>query len=101
MQAKGVLYEQGGVALLTYLRGLPVPDDAEVADELRKLLNCFADNALRTDYPDYRRQGWDIGSGPTESACKVVGARLKQSRMRWLEAGAATARRRSLRRRDR
>jgi hypothetical protein len=89
-QAKGVLYEQGGGALLTYLRDLPVPDDAEVANELRKLSNYFADNAHRTDYPEYRRRGWDIGSGPTESACKVVGARLKQSGMRWLEEGAAT-----------
>jgi hypothetical protein len=89
-QAKGVLYEQGGAALLTYLRGLPPPDEAGAADELRKLINYFADNAHRTDYPEYRRQGWDIGSGPTEAACKVVGARLKQSGMRWLEGGAAT-----------
>ena len=89
-QAKGILYEQGGAALLTYLGGLPVPDDADVADELRKLSNYFADNAHRTNYPEYRRRGWDIGSGPTESACKVVGARLKQSGMRWLEQGAAT-----------
>jgi hypothetical protein len=89
-RAKGILYEQGGVALLSYLRSLPVPEDTVVADDLRKLVNYFADNVHRTDYPEYRRRGWDIGSGPTESACKVVGARLKQSGMRWIEAGAAT-----------
>ena len=62
---------------------------AATADELRKLLGYFADNEHRTDYPEYRRHGWDIGSGPTEAACKVVGERLKGSGMRWLANGAA------------
>jgi hypothetical protein len=32
----------------------------------------------RMDYPHYLAQGWHIGSGPIESACKsVVGQRLK------------------------
>jgi hypothetical protein len=87
--AKGLLYERGGTALLAHLRGQPVPTDAAAADELRKLINYFADNEHRTDYPEYRRHGWDIGSGPTEAACKVVGARLKQSGMRWVAEGAA------------
>jgi hypothetical protein len=86
---KDILYEQGGSALVAHLRQLPTPAEAGRADELRKLINYFADNAHRTDYPEYRRQGWDIGSGPTEAACKVVGARLKESGMRWLEPGAA------------
>jgi hypothetical protein len=89
-QAKTVLYERGGTALLVHLRDQPVPADAAVADELRRLVNYFADNEHRTDYPSYRGHGWDIGSGPTEAACKVVGARLKGSGMRWLEHGAAT-----------
>jgi hypothetical protein len=88
-QTKGILYEKGGTALLAHLRGLPAPAGAVVADELRKLIGYFRDNEQRTDYPAYRRHGWDIGSGPTEAACKVVGARLKQSGMRWLTAGAA------------
>jgi hypothetical protein len=89
-QAKGILYEQGGTALVVWLRGLAAPDDAVAADELRKLINYVADNEHRTDYPAYKQHGWDIGSGPTEAACKVVGARLKQSGMRWVPAGAAT-----------
>jgi len=89
-QAKGILYEQGGTALVAWLRDLPVPEEAEVADELRKLVGYFADNEHRTNYPAYTKQGWDIGSGPTEAACKVVGARLKQSGMRWIPPGAAT-----------
>jgi hypothetical protein len=88
-QAKDVLYEQGGTALLEHLRKQAVPTDAKVAEELRKLVGYFASNEHRTNYPDYRRHGWDIGSGPTEAACKVVGERLKGSGMRWLEGGAA------------
>jgi hypothetical protein len=42
----------------------------------------------RMDYPAYRANGWQIGSGPVESACKQVGQRLKGSGMRWGEAGA-------------
>jgi hypothetical protein len=88
-QAKNLLYEWGGTALLAYLRGQAVPADAQAADELRKLVGYFADNEHRTNYPEYRRHGWDIGSGPTEAACKVVGERLKGSGMRWVERGAA------------
>jgi hypothetical protein len=41
------------------------------------------------DYPEYVAEGWQIGSGVVESACKtVVGQRLKGAGMRWSEAGA-------------
>jgi hypothetical protein len=88
-QAKDVLYEQGGTALLAYLRKQEAPADALVADELRKLIGYFEQTEHRTDYPSYRKHGYDVGSGPTEAACKIVGARLKQSGMRWAERGAA------------
>jgi hypothetical protein len=88
-QAKGILYEQGGTALLVHLRGLAAPADAAVADALRKLVKYFTDNEHRTDYPEYRRHGWDIGSGPTEAGCKIIGERLTGSGMRWVEGGAA------------
>jgi hypothetical protein len=43
----------------------------------------------RMDYPLYRAQGWPMGSGPVESACKrVVGQRLNGAGRRWGEAGA-------------
>ncbi len=38
----------------------------------------------------YRKNGWDIGSGPTEAGCKIIGERLKGSGMRWVEDGAVT-----------
>jgi hypothetical protein len=88
-QAKDILYEKGGQALLAHLREQPVPGDSAAADELRKLIGYVGNNEHRTDYPSYRSRGWDIGSGPTEAGCKIVGARLKGSGMRWLEQGAA------------
>ena len=91
-QAKDILYEQGGEALLTYLQALALPPDAPAParEELRKLIGYFRNNRHRTDYPTYRRKGWDIGSGPTEAGCKIIGERLKGSGMRWVEDGAVT-----------
>jgi hypothetical protein len=91
-KAKGILYEQGGAALRGHLRALAVPPDTAntAREELRKLIGYFENNAHRTDYPTYRAKGWDIGSGPTEAGCKMIGARLKGSGMRWVEDGAAT-----------
>lgn len=90
-QATALLSEQGGEALLAHLRAVAVPPEAaaEVAEALRKVIGYFENNRHRTDYPTYRRNGWDIGSGPTEAGCKVIGERLKGSGMRWVEDGAA------------
>jgi len=91
-QAKGILYEQGGEALRAHLAAIALPPgtSAEVREELRKLIGYFENNRHRIDYPTYRQKGWDIGSGPTEAGCKIIGARLKGSGMRWVEEGAAT-----------
>jgi len=91
-QAKGILYEQGGEALLAFLQAIELPPQtsAQVREELRKLIGYFENNRHRTDYPTYRARGWDIGSGPTEAGCKIIGERLKGSGMRWVEDGAAT-----------
>jgi len=90
-QAKDILYEQGGEALLSYLHALVLPPSAsaQAQEELRKLIGYFENNRHRTDYPTYRHKGWDIGSGPTEAGCKIIGERLKGSGMRWVEDGAA------------
>jgi hypothetical protein len=40
-------------------------------------------------YAEFWAQGYSIGSGTVESACKgVMGARLKQAGMCWTQAGA-------------
>lgn len=91
-EAKGILYERGGEALLKFLHALALPQGtrSEVREEFRKLIGYFENNRHRTDYPTYRAHEWDIGSGPTEAGCKIIGERLKGSGMRWVEHGAAT-----------
>ncbi len=91
-EAKGILYERGGEALLAHLHAMQLPPttSAAVREEFRKLIGYFENNRHRTDYPSYRAKGWDIGSGPTEAGCKIIGERLKGSGMRWVEDGAAT-----------
>jgi hypothetical protein len=42
-------------------------------------------------YDVFRAEGYDIGSGAVEGACKhVVGKRLKQSGMIWTRAGSSS-----------
>lgn len=55
----------------------------------RQELQYFANHEHKMDYPDYVARGWQIGSGPVESACKrVVTQRLKGAGMRWSEHGS-------------
>ena len=57
-------------------------------EAIRKELVFFRRNRPRMDYPAHVAQGWPIGSGPVEAACKtIVKARLCQSGMRWSSAG--------------
>jgi hypothetical protein len=93
-EAKEILYEQGGDGLLTHLRAVTLPPrtSAEVHEALPKLLGYFENNRHRTDYPTYRQRGWDVGSGPTEAGCKIIGERLKGSGMPWVEDGGRAAR---------
>jgi len=52
-------------------------------EALRRLRNYVAERVSMMDYAACRAKGWDIGSGPTESLCKTMTARLKGSGMRW------------------
>jgi hypothetical protein len=83
------LKHQGGTALLHELRGLPLPRGRPAVREAHAAAVGYLEkNEHRTDYPRYRANGWEIGSGPVESACKtVVGQRLKLAGMRWREPG--------------
>lgn len=61
------------------------PQEAAVASAL----GYFVNNVERMKYGTFRKQGFFIGSGVVEAGCKtVIGARCKQSGMRWSEAGA-------------
>ena len=82
------LKHEGGAAVLAQLRALPLRRRAARAcrDEV---VRYFAGQVHRMDYPRYLAKGWQIGSGPVESACKtVVGLRMKGAGMRWGEDGA-------------
>lgn len=82
------LKHQGGQALLEELKALPPPQSRTASATLQETMTYFGNNVHRMDYPHYVKQGWQIGSGPIESACKtVVGQRLKQAGMRWRENG--------------
>ena len=82
------LKHEGGVAVLAALRELDVGRRPAARAAHRDLLGYLGGQVHRTDYPAYRAKGWQIGSGPVESACKQVGQRLKGSGMRWGAAGA-------------
>jgi hypothetical protein len=84
-QAVGVLRESGGVGLLGWLatHGPPPESSEAVGEAWRLLLGYVRGNMHRMDYPGYRARGWDIGSGPTEAGCKIVGSRLRGAGMKW------------------
>jgi hypothetical protein len=83
------LKHEGGGALLEELRGRELPQRTTVQEAWKTTLTYFENQKHRMDYPRYVAKGWQIGSGPVESACKrVVGRRLKEGGMRWRESGS-------------
>lgn len=61
----------------------------EGRERVRATIHYYEGNRERMRYAEFRRRGYFIGSGVTESSCKrLVGARLKQAGMRWTAAGA-------------
>jgi hypothetical protein len=84
------LKHEGGKAVLAALEAMDRSGLAPQAQEVhRQTTTYFRNHAHRMDYPRYVAQGWQIGSGPVESACKtVVGNRLKGGGMRWGSPGA-------------
>ncbi|MBN1795579.1 MAG: hypothetical protein JW804_02800, partial [Sedimentisphaerales bacterium] len=54
------------------------------------LIRYISTNEEQMRYDVFRANGYDIGSGAVEGACKhVVGKRLKQSGMIWSRAGSS------------
>lgn len=84
------LKHQGGAALLVEWEQLELTTRGDAIQEVyRQESQYVRGNLHRMDYPTYLANGWQIGSGPIEAACKtVVGQRLKCSGMRWSEPGA-------------
>lgn len=62
---------------------------AAQADELRKALGYFHENAELMRYAQFRLAGYFVGSGVVEAGCRtVIGERLKRSGMFWSLRGA-------------
>ena len=84
------LKHEGGRAVLAALESLDVSHGSPALQEVhRKQVTYFRNHCHRMDYPTYVANGWQIGSGPVESACKtVVGNRLQGGGMRWGKDGS-------------
>lgn len=76
---------EGGATVLATLEALDLQGRCPAATEAHRLVTGYVrKNLHRMDYPRYRKEGWQIGSGHIEAACKtVVNQRMKQSGMRW------------------
>ena len=62
----------------------PFTDHPKAADPASNAFTYFTNNQHRMDYPSYRQQGYQIGSGTIESACKqIVSQRLKVTGAIW------------------
>ena len=59
-----------------------------IAEILEKEANYFEGNKERMRYPEFRKQGFFVGSGVIEAGCKTIIGRLKQSGMSWTVRGA-------------
>jgi len=87
-QAGEQLLSEGKVELLLRRISRLPPGSAESKNICREAQGYFSNNANRMRYGRYRRQGLFIGSGIVEAGCKhIVGARFKQSGMRWSLSG--------------
>lgn len=75
-------------ALLAAVRALPTPS-AEAVKQVQTTCEYFDTRRALLDYPCFRAQGYHIGSGLAESACKrLVGQRAKGPGMHWTVPGA-------------
>jgi hypothetical protein len=84
-----IMKSAGGQAIITHLETYPLPPRRPVVrTKSAETLGYFRSNVHRMDYPRYLANGWLIGSGAVEPACKtVVAQRLKRAGMRWREPG--------------
>jgi hypothetical protein len=84
-----IMKHQGGQGIVTELEQLRLPSRKHgVREQYETTMHYLRSNLHRMDYPTYLANGWCIGSGTVESACKtVVGQRLKLAGMRWGEDG--------------
>jgi hypothetical protein len=85
-----MMKEEGGALMAGVLREWEWPSGrVGLSEKVAETVGYLEHNAHRMEYPEYLAEGWHIGSGPVESACKtLVGQRLKLAGMRWGEEGS-------------
>jgi hypothetical protein len=81
-------WEQGSLVMLHKLSPYERWHRGDKRAAFENLRNYVAPRSSMTDYPSFRQQGYDCGSGPTESQCGATTARVKGSGMRWDEDNA-------------
>lgn len=80
-------YDAAWERLVAWRAGLGrSPRRRQAAD---RLLNYVSERREMIHYPEFRERGWQIGSGPTESQCKLSVGRLKGRSRRWDRANAS------------
>ncbi len=78
------LYEEGAGGLLVAIHDtLRAARSPRKRNALLKLEQYVAKRAAMLDYPTFVQRGFDVGSGPTEAACKTLTLRLKGRGRRW------------------
>ncbi len=83
------LKHEGGAAMLAWLEGLDLAANSRARGAWEEVVTYFRNQHHRMDYPAYLAKGWQIGSGPVESACKlVINSRMNGAGMRWGHQGA-------------
>jgi hypothetical protein len=87
-QQKSQLWMGRRRAVLQAIRQV-CPRTAPLPEPVRPLLSYLFHHRWRMDYERFRQAGYPVGSGSTESACKVVvQERMKQAGMRWSRENA-------------
>jgi len=76
-------WDQGSRVMLHRLGPYVRRHTAERREALESLRGYVEPRTSKTDYPHFREQGYDCGSGPTESQCGTLTHRVKGAGMRW------------------
>lgn len=97
-QLKDLLYhgqvEQVITRMKTHQQRLGEPQERDDPAHPRRVLQSnigyFTTHRAHMNYPGYRRRGWPIGSGVTESGVKLMNKRVKGSEQFWHEPQVET-----------
>lgn len=81
-------WEHGPLVMLHRLGPYERRHTGENREALAGLRKYVEPRTSMTDYPRFVEQGYDCGSGPTESQCGTTTARVKGPGMRWDEDNA-------------